>query len=70
MKHHNRLLLSTSFYALSLALGLSPDVRLPLTAVRPETATAIREAMLGLSDAEFSIAQSRLAAAANAQRQF
>lgn len=36
-------------YALSLVLGLSPDVRLPLVPVRAETETAVREAMLALN---------------------
>jgi 4-hydroxy-tetrahydrodipicolinate synthase len=46
-------------YALHLALGLSPDVRLPLTPVRPETATAIRKAMLALGEGGAAVAQSR-----------
>ncbi|WP_284277058.1 4-hydroxy-tetrahydrodipicolinate synthase [Mesorhizobium huakuii] len=46
-------------YAVSLALGLSPDVRLPLTSVRPETETAIREAMLALSESVPGVTQSR-----------
>ena len=46
-------------YAMSLALGMSADVRLPLTPVRPETETAIREAMLGLNGSIAGAVQSR-----------
>jgi 4-hydroxy-tetrahydrodipicolinate synthase len=45
-------------YALSLALGMSPDVRLPMTAVRPETEVAIREAMLTLNGGGAGVVQS------------
>ncbi|UVK38808.1 4-hydroxy-tetrahydrodipicolinate synthase [Mesorhizobium sp. AR10] len=48
-------------YALHLALGLSPDVRLPLTPVQPETASAIREAMLVLAENDSSVFNSRRA---------
>jgi 4-hydroxy-tetrahydrodipicolinate synthase len=46
-------------YALHLALGLSADVRLPLTPVRPETAEAIREAMLVLAENDSNVFSSR-----------
>jgi 4-hydroxy-tetrahydrodipicolinate synthase len=48
-------------YALHLALGLSADVRLPLTPVQPETAAAIREAMLVLAENDSSVFNSRRA---------
>lgn len=37
-------------YALHVALGLDPDVRLPLVPAEAETAKAIRKALAGLSD--------------------
>jgi 4-hydroxy-tetrahydrodipicolinate synthase len=46
-------------YARHLALGLSADVRLPLTPVRPETAEAIREAMLVLAENDSNVFSSR-----------
>ena len=48
-------------YALHLALGLSADVRLPLTPVQPETADAIREAMLTLAVNDSNVFNSRRA---------
>lgn len=45
-------------YALSLAMGISPDVRLPLTSVRPETETAIRQAMLTLNGSTTAVVES------------
>jgi 4-hydroxy-tetrahydrodipicolinate synthase len=50
-------------YALHLALGLSADVRLPLTPVQPETADAIREAMLTLAQNDSNVFNSRRAVA-------
>jgi 4-hydroxy-tetrahydrodipicolinate synthase len=57
-------------YALHLALGLSPDVRLPMTPVRLETATAIREAMVTLNEGGPSAMQSGRIAVAPAQQRF
>ncbi len=48
-------------YALHLALGLSADVRLPLTPVRPETASAVRAAMLELAGNDSNVFNSRRA---------
>jgi 4-hydroxy-tetrahydrodipicolinate synthase len=42
-------------YALHLAFGLNADVRLPLTPVRPETASAIRKAMLALAEKDTNV---------------
>ncbi|PTE08383.1 4-hydroxy-tetrahydrodipicolinate synthase [Mesorhizobium helmanticense] len=42
-------------YALHLALGLSADVRLPLTPVLPETADTIREAMLAVAENDSNV---------------
>ncbi len=52
-------------YALHLALGLSADVRLPLTSVEPQTAAAIREAMLTLAGNDSSVFNSRRSAIVN-----
>ncbi|MET3582601.1 hypothetical protein ABID19_005663 [Mesorhizobium robiniae] len=48
-------------YALHLALGLSADIRLPLPSVQPETAGAIREAMLILAENDSNVFRSRRA---------
>ncbi|CAN7688614.1 4-hydroxy-tetrahydrodipicolinate synthase [Mesorhizobium caraganae] len=50
-------------YALHLALGLNADVRLPLTSVEPQTAAAIRDAMLTLAGNDSSVFNSRQAVA-------
>lgn len=45
-------------YALHLLLGLSPDVRLPMVPVLPQTAAAIRAALLALADDDRDVSQS------------